>query len=196
MVELHPEQIPPPGGAVESNSLGLAAFILSIVGLFTAGTLSLVGLILGIVALRREPKGFAIAGIIIGLIGLLGGCIFLSIMMGLIGAGALGIGLLSMFSVQIDKGTTELDRASQTIIEWHTTHSGLPDEAEGEALLKARGIDADYELLPDGHFEITLEVLDSSGDPWTFTGTYGEDGHSHRIKWTNDGETTSISHSN
>ena len=51
------------------NNLGLASFIISIVGLFAAGLLCPVGAVLGIVAMGKQPRGFAIAGFIIGLIG-------------------------------------------------------------------------------------------------------------------------------
>lgn len=54
----------------ETNALGLAGFIIALVGLFgTAGLLSPIGLILSLVALGREPKGFAIAGVVVGAIG-------------------------------------------------------------------------------------------------------------------------------
>jgi hypothetical protein len=54
-----------------SNGLGVAGFVVSLVGLFTCGCLSVVGLGLSSFALARKPRGFAIAGFIIGLFGLL-----------------------------------------------------------------------------------------------------------------------------
>jgi len=53
----------------ESNGLGLAGFIVSLVGLVSCGLIAPVGLILSLVALGKRPKGFAIAGVIIGLLG-------------------------------------------------------------------------------------------------------------------------------
>jgi hypothetical protein len=61
--------------ASETNSLGLAGFICSILGLVTAGILSPIGLILSLVALGRRPRGFAIAGVVIGLVGSCGGIV-------------------------------------------------------------------------------------------------------------------------
>jgi hypothetical protein len=53
------------------NSMGTAGFILSLVGLFTCGVLSLVGLIFSIIGLKREPRGLALAGFIVGILSVL-----------------------------------------------------------------------------------------------------------------------------
>ncbi len=60
------EQIPPARG----NGLGLFSFILSVLGLSTCGTLSAVSLVLSIIGLKREPRGTAVAGFILSLLGL------------------------------------------------------------------------------------------------------------------------------
>jgi len=58
----------------QSNALGMAGFICSLVGLvLTGGILCPVGLVLSIAALGRQPRGFAIAGVVIGLLGTCGG---------------------------------------------------------------------------------------------------------------------------
>ncbi len=60
---------PPPR---PSNSLGLAGFLVSLVGgPLTCGMLSPLGFILSLIALRKAPRGFAIPGVIIGAIGTL-----------------------------------------------------------------------------------------------------------------------------
>lgn len=74
----------------DSNGLAIAAFVISLVGLVaTGGLISPIGLILGLVALGRpQGRGFAIAAIILGLLGscgLLIGVIFILIV---------GVGLL------------------------------------------------------------------------------------------------------
>jgi len=67
----------------QSNTLGLVGFIVSLVGLvLTGGCLSIVGLILSIIAVFKQPRGFAIAGIVIGLIGSL---LFLVVLVPIIG---------------------------------------------------------------------------------------------------------------
>jgi hypothetical protein len=61
---------PPPPRSPASNALGLAGFIVSLVTfVFTCGILCPVGLVLSLFGLRKEPRGFAIAGAIIGGIG-------------------------------------------------------------------------------------------------------------------------------
>lgn len=52
------------------NGLGLAGFIVSLVGVFcTCTILSPIGLLLSVIALFKPPRGFAIAGTVIGLAG-------------------------------------------------------------------------------------------------------------------------------
>ncbi|QQU03614.1 hypothetical protein [Myroides odoratus] len=83
-------QTPPPPlyqPAIEKNPIGLTGFILSIVAIVLSwlpiiGWLCwLVGLVLSIVGLFRRPKGFAIAGLIISLIGF----VIMFILLGLLG---------------------------------------------------------------------------------------------------------------
>jgi hypothetical protein len=74
---------PPP------NNLGLAGFIISILGLISCGVLAPIGLIVSLIGLTKRPRGFAIAGTIIGIIG----SVFLAlvgvgIVLGLLGLGA------------------------------------------------------------------------------------------------------------
>ena len=54
----------------ETNGLGIAGFVCSLVGLLaTGGLLCPVGLILSLIAIGRRPRGFAVAGLILGLVG-------------------------------------------------------------------------------------------------------------------------------
>lgn len=53
-----------------SNGLGIAGFVVSLVGLLaTCGVLCPLGLLLSLFALFRRPRGLAIAGTVIGLVG-------------------------------------------------------------------------------------------------------------------------------
>ncbi len=55
----------------ESNGLGLAGFICSLIGLISCGSLfpvGLVGLLLSFIAMFKRPRGFAVAGFVIGLV--------------------------------------------------------------------------------------------------------------------------------
>lgn len=53
----------------ETNGLGIAGFVISLVGLCVGGLLSPVGLVLSLIALGKQPRGFAVAGVIIGAVG-------------------------------------------------------------------------------------------------------------------------------
>ena len=55
---------------VERNALGLAGFITSLVGLL-GGCVSPISFLLSLFALGKRPRGFAIAGLVLSLVGLL-----------------------------------------------------------------------------------------------------------------------------
>jgi hypothetical protein len=72
-----------------SNTLGLAGFIVALVGIvFSAGLLCPVGLILSLLALGRAPRGFAIAGTIIGLLGSCCSCLGALLLLPILMSGA------------------------------------------------------------------------------------------------------------
>ncbi|MFM9996062.1 MAG: type II secretion system protein GspG [Phycisphaerales bacterium] len=52
-----------------ANGLGVAGFVVSLVGLFLCPFVALVGMVMSFIAMFREPRGFAIAGFVIGLVG-------------------------------------------------------------------------------------------------------------------------------
>jgi hypothetical protein len=71
---LTPDRSDSPG----ANTLGLAGFVTSLIGfVVTGGLLCPIGLLLSLIALRRAPRGFAIAGVVIGVLGSCGGCLML-----------------------------------------------------------------------------------------------------------------------
>ena len=60
----------PHAPGTETNGLAIAGFVCSLLGIFgSCGLLSPIGLILSLVAIGREPRGFAIAGVVIGALG-------------------------------------------------------------------------------------------------------------------------------
>jgi len=58
-----------------SNGLGLAGFIISLVGWVSCGILCPIGLILSLLGLAKQPRGFALAGVILGGLGCIWGII-------------------------------------------------------------------------------------------------------------------------
>lgn len=87
------EQITVPQ-AQEKNGMGIAGFVLAMVALFSSWVpfarwiVWLLGLIFSLIGLGKQPKGFAIAGLIISLIGL--ALIVLIIVLGVTVLGVLG----------------------------------------------------------------------------------------------------------
>lgn len=64
----------PPRANGEGNTLGLIGFVLSLIGLLgccvqPAALFSIAGLVLSIVALSKRPRGLAIAGVVLGVLG-------------------------------------------------------------------------------------------------------------------------------
>lgn len=52
-------------GAAQSNGWGMAGLILGILQIFTLGLLAPIGLIVSLLGLRKEPRGAAIAGVVL-----------------------------------------------------------------------------------------------------------------------------------
>lgn len=52
--------------------MGVTGFVLSLVGLVTCGLLAPLGVLFSAIGMRKKPKGLAIAGLVIGLVGLCG----------------------------------------------------------------------------------------------------------------------------
>jgi hypothetical protein len=115
----------------QSNGLGIAAFICSLLGVISCGALSplsLVGFILALFAIRREPRGFAIAGLVLGIIGSLG-IILLIVGVGFAAFIALIGGILTVFGVggglQIVGAELEADANAQAVVD-HIQRTGNP----------------------------------------------------------------------
>jgi hypothetical protein len=104
---------PQPSVVAPSNSLGIAGFVCSLVGLLvTGGILCPVGVVLSLVALSRPPRGFAVAGLIVGLLGMCGWAIAL-----LIGGAAIlaALGLAIVGIALSDQERVEITRDMATI---------------------------------------------------------------------------------
>ncbi len=101
-----------------SNGLGIAGFVMSLLGLLTScctcfvpwlGLLSLVGLILSFIAVFRKPRGMAIAGIILGALALI------VVLIGIIfSAMASGVGGAYQFIKGVATGAAIADHRTRT----------------------------------------------------------------------------------
>lgn len=92
----------------QTNSLGTTGFVISLVGLVvTGGILCPIGLLLSLIALGKQPRGLAVAGVILGLIGSCAGLlIFLAF--GALILAALGIGVAAVSMAMADPEGAEL----------------------------------------------------------------------------------------
>lgn len=129
----NPYASPGAGGAKTGgvNGLGIAGFVVSIVGVLTCGTLSLISLPLSLIALAWKPRGMAIAGTVISLVG----CgIF-----GLIGYGTvMGFLYVKQGVENFDRTVTNsvrLGEAERKIVEYQAKHNALPDPVTGNKLI-------------------------------------------------------------
>ena len=89
----------------QTNGLAIAGFVCSLVGLFT-GILSPIGLVLSLVALGKPGgRGFAIAGVVLGLIGSCGMILALilipAVILGALGIAAVAIALAEPAKVEL-----------------------------------------------------------------------------------------------
>lgn len=107
-----------------SNAFGIAGFVLSVLGLLTCGTTSILGFIFSFIGLFKEPKGLAIAGLVLGLPGLVFfGLIGVGMVMGFLGIGALAVSATQILAVQAslnevhDEVHRQLTQNSQATIE-------------------------------------------------------------------------------
>lgn len=112
-----------------SNGLGIAGFVVSLVGIVTGGILSPIGLLLSLIALFRPPRGFAIAGLIIGLIGSLVLLVWL-FFFGMMGFACFHIGKIAANTA------APMARAEEIINRYSFAHHrDLPEDPEGNTLI-------------------------------------------------------------
>jgi len=114
----------PPRPASGSNGMGVAGFVVSLVGfVLTCGILCPLGLIFSLVGLARPPRGLAIAGTVIGGLGSL-------LLVAAISAYFLIPGVPEVLGTLIPLG-----EAAATIDDYHQREGKYPDNDEGNELI-------------------------------------------------------------
>jgi xanthosine utilization system XapX-like protein len=143
---------PPP-----SNGLGVAGFVVSLSGLVVClGLISPIGLLLSLIALTKAPRGFAIAGSVLGLLGTLMGALTVLMVTGVIGAGLFSSAFFgySQTSFTIDNASYEIDA------HFNNNNATLPDEATGNSLINTYpdewGNALKYELVQNSTTDYTI----------------------------------------
>ena len=126
-----PSPLPPrPSG---SNGVGTAGFVVSLIGLFSCGLLSIFGLGISLFGLRKNPKGLAIAGVALGAVGL-GELILLAFFLYNF-AQAAGVVRTAVYRSVSEEVASEI--ANDVAEEWELTDQ-LPSEAEGQRFAEGK----------------------------------------------------------
>jgi hypothetical protein len=120
-----------------SNAMGVAGFIFSLIGFLLCGLLCPIGALLSLIGLFKEPRGFAIAGLVIGLIG--------SVMLVTVGFAFFMfvlsmIGLATAFSTILSFGMQYVplvEAQNQLAQNWQQVDT-IPTEEEGNELIKGQ----------------------------------------------------------
>lgn len=121
---------PPP-----TNSLGIAGFIVSLSGLIVCfGLTCPIGLAISLIALMSAPRGYAIAGVIIGMLGSIMGTALALMYFGVIGQGW----FFSPNYTSQSQTYYEMQVASSNIdSHYNSNNNTLPDAATGTSLISS-----------------------------------------------------------
>jgi len=129
---IHPSQTP------QQNSVGLVGFVLSIVGIFTCGILCPIAMLISFFGLFKQPKGFAIAGTIIGFLGSVAFVAIVAITIMTVFTVATTLMALGDFLVEYGARYSPLFDAQQAVaVEW-ADKEGLPSEDEGNEIIQGK----------------------------------------------------------
>jgi len=130
-----PYYAPGPPAPQPVNAAGLVGFILSMCGL-ACGILFPVGFIVSLFGLRRPPKGFAIAGTVIGAVGSviwgIVAAVYGTVLVAYIGC-CMSFGAAMKPVVETESALTE---ARSKIEDYDFENDKYPSEAEGNALIQ------------------------------------------------------------
>ena len=114
------------------QAAGITGFILSLLGPCTCGITSLIGLIVSIFGLLKPPRGFAIAGTIIGGLGVVGAVgFFMLVSFGFSQMGYAFGDLVKLGELQ----TQTVPKATTSIEQHYQQNNALPGDAQGQALI-------------------------------------------------------------
>jgi len=141
----------PPAYKPRSNGFGVAGLVFGILGIFTCGILSPIGLLLSFLGMFKAPRFAASVGLIISFLG--------SLVIG-------GIAIAIIAAVYPAMNTAEVikTRAEAKIDSYVATNGSLPDSFTGTQLIAgipdAWGNDMEYERLTPNTFRIISSGYD------------------------------------
>lgn len=154
-----------------SNGLGVAGFVCSLLGILgTCGLLCPIGLILSLFALRKQPRGLAIAGSIIGFIGslwiIVGLVVFGIMFLAVIALAATGAAI-NMPNIQTYVTMSEIHTE---VTAYHQTMDALPDSLVSITTLKPDlqqdywGNSFSYDIIDADSYRLTSSGADGTPD--------------------------------
>ncbi len=111
----------------KSNTLGILGCIFSILGIFTFGLASPIGLGLSMLGMARRPRGAATFGVVVGAMG----TAFLLLWGGTLVAGVSA----ANHAANVHKTEQSLSAAIATIERYKSDHKALPEDIDGNKLL-------------------------------------------------------------
>lgn len=141
----------------------MAGFIVSIAGIFLCGIPSVIGLPLSLMGLRKDPKGFAIAGTIISLVGLIELVLFCMLMYMTYQVAQTASTAFSKIIVAVELKQD----ANQVAEQWERTGQ-IPDQAEGQAILdRSPSFNSNKKIYETDGTSFTLRDVGEDGEPNT-----------------------------
>ncbi len=166
-----PHPVPQPS---ETNTAGTTGFILSLVFLCTGGFLSPISLVVSFFGLRKEPRGLATAGVLISGLGTLAAVVIAIV---LLSAGREVVDFVETQKLR-EQAEAEIAAGTQLVRSWIDDHGYVPDEVEGNAILREAGLDDPWERelrfeLADGQWRVSsagpdgaIDTADDVGGLW------------------------------
>jgi hypothetical protein len=116
------------------NTLGIAGFAFSLLGVLTCGLLGPVGLLLSLLALVKRPRGLATAGVVIGLLA----TVWLGLMGAVVVAGMRGLEpVVERFTGEFEQMQATIDAVSQAshdVARHRQQHGDWPDDKAGQGI--------------------------------------------------------------
>ncbi|MBT8485412.1 MAG: hypothetical protein HKO59_06045 [Phycisphaerales bacterium] len=131
----------------QRNGLGAFGFFVALIGLFIpTGIVAFLGLILSLAAIGRAPRGFATAGVMLGLLGTLfwAALMLVAIVVGLVavvGAGLFAAGAFVMVQPEVIEITGDMVNTAIAVEEYRRDHDEIPEEMAGLSLALSATID-------------------------------------------------------
>ncbi len=152
-----------------TNVLGVVGFVLALIGtilgicIWPVAVLAVIGLILSFIGMFKEPRGLAIAGFIVGLLGSIIVLIMVFVI-GAIGTGIVGgaITAANQAAVQVESAT-KARGIQQAAIVYANGNAGLGPDNIG-VLLSENMFSADYILLPSSGIAVPPDL-----DSWDWS---------------------------